>query len=135
MLLQTGACLALLLGTAAVHGPEVVTAVGASYAAACSVSAAHLLRTAYRRTSVGVERLAPALMRSATAALVMLVLVRLTTALLPGDGRGGALLETGVGLVVGVASYLGGQRLLGSPELSAAVAGARRLRRPHEVPA
>jgi hypothetical protein len=135
MLLQTGVCLALLLGTAGADGPEVVTAVGASYAVACTVSAAHLLRTAYRRTAVGLERLAPALLRSATAAMVMLVLVRLTTAVLPGNGRGGALLETWVGLVVGVASYLGGQRLLGSPELSAAAAGARRLRRPHEVPA
>jgi putative peptidoglycan lipid II flippase len=136
MVVQTTTSCALLVVATRVHGTAVVTSVGMAFAAACTVSAGHLLRTAYRRTAPGVERLGPGFLRSATAGLVMAVLVRAATALVPGAGRAGALLDVGVGLLVGVGTYLGVLALLGSPELAAFGAGVRRLRRvaPEPVP-
>ena len=127
--LQTAVCLGLLTLVRRQEGTDVVVAVGLAYACGCSVGAVHLLRTVYRKSAPGDEALAPAVARSLGSAGVMLVLVRLVLSWPdPPDGRAGSLVVCGLGLAVGVASYLGCQRLLRSPELSAVYSGMRQMR-------
>jgi putative peptidoglycan lipid II flippase len=127
--LQTTVCLGLLTLVRRQDGTDVVVAVGLAYACGCTAGAVHLLRTVYRKSARGEEVLAPAVARCLGSAAVMLLLVRVTLSWPdPPDGRAGSLVLCGLGLAVGVVSYLGCQRLLRSPELSAVLAGARQMR-------
>lgn len=115
---------------ATVDGPLLLALLGLSIAGGDVVAAAYLARSVARKLPHGRQRLAPAALRSLGASSIMIVPAYLVATILSG-GAGGdprsvvAMLAAGA---VGVATFVGVQRIWRSPELEFFTSGLPRRR-------
>lgn len=126
MVVQTGVALALFVPALLVDGTTVVTVLGAGFALASGVGGLHLF-VRVRRSTAGVGRTWPSLLRIVGATAVMALVVRVTATEVVGHvgGRLGWVLAVAVGSVVGALTYAALHRFIRSPELVWLVEGAR----------
>jgi putative peptidoglycan lipid II flippase len=131
MALQTLVCVALCgVSALLLDGPQLVVAVAASYAVAAVLGGALLLVVVRRPPRVLLATSALDCARLACGVVGMAAVLLLVHRSMPGEGRVHALVEVGVGGLVGLVTYLVVEHALDAPELRWWAAGL--TRRPKE---